>query len=322
MAPLFKKSVGLLGKLVVAFLIAGVTGEVACRLLGLGSGIIYPRGLYTTSDDAEIAVEFTPGFTGRAYGQPVRINALGFRGPEIEIAPPPGTYRVLCVGDSFTYGMGVREEEAWPAVVARWLEPPPGFERVEVTNTGVPGYNLWQGMAVIRRWQPRLQPHAIVFALVSNDLEPAFYVEDGYLRVPGRTYGWSFPGKRWLQTRSHLYQFVSMKVTHLLAARVGYDEVAVPRDPELRHAYRTARERGVRALADLTAELAAVPVRLVVADIDIQPDSLIAGLIEEAGAPHYAIELVPGETLIDGHPDVAGHERIARQIVAALESRW
>ena len=322
MRDLLKKSADLLLKLGVAALIAGVTGEVACRVLGLGGGIIYPRGLYTASANPEIAVEFTPGFTGRAYGQPVRINALGFRGPEIDIEPSPGTYRVLCVGDSFTYGMGVREEEAWPAVVERWLEPPAGFERVEVINTGVPGYNLWQGIEVIRRWQPRLQPNAIVFALVSNDLEPAFYVEDGYLRVPGRTYGLSFPGRRWLQTRSHLYQFVSMKVTHLLAARVGYDEVAVPRDPKLRRAYEMARERGVRDLADLTTELAEQPVRLIVADINIQPDSRMAGLIEDAGAPHYAIELVPGETLIDGHPDVAGHERIARQIVAALESRW
>ena len=320
MGAVLQRSATLLLKLSVAVLIALLSGELVCRLLGLGGGIIYPRGLYVSSENPVQAVEFSPGFVGRAYGQPVRINSFGFRGAEIDPKPAEGVYRILCVGDSFTYGMGVREEEAWPAAVERLLEPPDGFERVEAINTGVPGYNLWQGIEVIRRWTPALEPHAIVFALVSNDLEPAFYVQDGYLHVPGRVYSWSFPGKRWLQTRSHMYQFVSMKVTHMLAARVGYEEIAAPRDPELLRQYRAARDEGIGSLRELMEELSTAPARMIIAEIDLQPDSPMLGLVGDAGAPGYPMTLVPTETLIDGHPNADGHERIARQIVDVLRN--
>ena len=314
MRSLFQRAIRLAGKLVVAGVIAIATGEVACRIMGYGGGIIYPRGLYVASDNPALAVEFKPEFTGRAYAQPVRINSLGFRGPEIERTPAEGTYRMLAVGDSFTYGMGVAEEEAWPSVLQEMLEPPEGFDRVEVINTGVPGYNLWQGIEVIRTWTPELKPHLIVFALVANDLEPAFYVKDGYLHVPGRTYSWPIPGKRWLQTRSHLYQFLSLRFTQLITARVGYEEMAAPSDPELLRAYRAAREEGVDSLKALLEEFGEPDAPAwYVAEINL-PETGVAEVVAESGAPAFPVSLDPDEVLLDGHPDAAGHERMARQI--------
>lgn len=306
-------------KLLIAVLVTVAGGELFCRILGLGGGILYPRSLYQASDNPVLAVEFTPGFTGRAYGQPVRINSLGFRGGEIDRAPAEGVFRILCVGDSFTYGMGVGEEEAWPAALGRVLEPPPGFDRVEVINTGVPGYNLWQGIEVIRTWTPELKPHRIVFALVTNDLEPAFYVKDGYLHVPGRTYSWKIPGKRWLQTRSYLYQFLSFKYSQLIMARVGYEEWATPSDPEQLMAYRAAREHGVEALRALLADPVLRESPLLIVELDLPENSSVGEVIREAGAVGHPVALNPREVVQDGHPDRDGHLRIARQIAALLQ---
>lgn len=45
-------------------------------------------------------------------------NSQGFREREFSPEPPPSTMRIACLGDSFTWGTGLREEDAWP----RWLE--------------------------------------------------------------------------------------------------------------------------------------------------------------------------------------------------------
>jgi hypothetical protein len=41
------------------------------------------------------------------------INQQGLRGPEVSQAKPPGTFRVLGLGDSFTFGTGVREQDTF-----------------------------------------------------------------------------------------------------------------------------------------------------------------------------------------------------------------
>src|SRR3954447_8958531 len=45
----------------------------------------------------------------------VRVNSAGLRGPEIPYEKPPGTYRVLVLGDSFTFGAQVEEDQTFVA---------------------------------------------------------------------------------------------------------------------------------------------------------------------------------------------------------------
>ena len=75
------------------------------------------------------------------------INALGFRDRPTRPRPAEGVYRIALVGDSVTYGTGVRLEET----IARQLEPLlrgrfPGRE-IEVLNCGVPATNTGQQVA-------------------------------------------------------------------------------------------------------------------------------------------------------------------------------
>lgn len=83
----------------------------------------------------------------------VRTNSRGWRGEE----PEPGG--LLCLGDSTTFGWGVAEEEAWPALLG-------------ATNGGVPGYSTHQGLA---RMEEALEaePARVLLGFVVRDAELA-----------------------------------------------------------------------------------------------------------------------------------------------------
>jgi lysophospholipase L1-like esterase len=82
-----------------------------------------------------------PNFKGRAPsmefpGQMVRIrtNSFGFRSPEIEFEKPEGVKRILFLGDSYTFGLFVNNEETYPAKVGEALQH--RQRRVEILNAG------------------------------------------------------------------------------------------------------------------------------------------------------------------------------------------
>lgn len=76
---------------------------------------------------------------------PEDLNASGFRDrTDYPLSKPPRTIRIVALGDSDTYGVGVRTEETWPErLEARLAEQPlcPGV-RYEVINLGMHGYDV------------------------------------------------------------------------------------------------------------------------------------------------------------------------------------
>ena len=64
--------------------------------------------------DGDLLLVPNPGFEGEVstieYSASVRINSKGHRGPELG-AKAPGELRLLALGDSFTLGVQVEEEQ-------------------------------------------------------------------------------------------------------------------------------------------------------------------------------------------------------------------
>ena len=76
-----------------------------------------------------------PGFSDSA----ARLNSFGLRSPEVAIPKPPGTVRILLLGDSFTFGYQAATDE----IFARRLEERltgTGGTKIEVVNAGVLSY--------------------------------------------------------------------------------------------------------------------------------------------------------------------------------------
>lgn len=109
-------------------------------------------------------------FVERGQSFSVRTSSAGYRGAE----PSPGA--VLCLGDSTTFGWGVAESEAWPAVLAALLGRP-------VTNGGVPGYSTHQGLARIDQ-ALATHPAVVVLAYEVRDAERALTPDDARASPP------------------------------------------------------------------------------------------------------------------------------------------
>jgi len=112
----------------------------------------------------------------------VTTNARGLRYDRPVGTKPAGTFRILCVGDSVTFGFRVplvfanRPEEHHP----EWLPYPARLEKalqaanpgraVEVIPLAVPGYSSHQGLAWLRRDLAELQPDVVTLLFGWNDI--------------------------------------------------------------------------------------------------------------------------------------------------------
>ncbi|MEB2284938.1 MAG: hypothetical protein B6D46_12090 [Polyangiaceae bacterium UTPRO1] len=113
-----------------------------------------------------VGYELIPGWRGTGpLGEGIRINAAGLRGAEVGDRTARA-HRAVVIGDSFTFGLGVAEADAWPAVLARaW-----GEECIEVLNAGVPGYDLVQEARALARRVRELAPDLVIVGFLENDL--------------------------------------------------------------------------------------------------------------------------------------------------------
>lgn len=120
--------------------------------------------------DAVLGQRLSPGYDGWFAGVPVRINALGFRDPrDYSPAKAPGTFRILVLGDSVTFGHGATYETTYPYLLEQQLRSWRPDVRWEVWNLGVPGYNTAQELAYLKLIGDAYAPDLVVVGFFPND---------------------------------------------------------------------------------------------------------------------------------------------------------
>lgn len=136
--------------------------EIALRIAGFrydGRAVVqfgYPR------PEMLVQLEPDPELFWRWPDTEAGVNADGFMDRPFEIPKPPGTYRILFLGDSCT-------QQGYPNGVEAYLGPD-----VDAVNLGIMGYTSYQGTVVARRWADRLEPDAAVVYFGWNDHWLAF----------------------------------------------------------------------------------------------------------------------------------------------------
>lgn len=100
----------------------------------------------------------------------VKTNSHGFRNKEITRSKPEGIYRIMCLGDSCTFGFGynIRRIDPFPQRLEQMLNQRESGH-YEVINCGVPGYSLRQGLEFYRRVARSFEPDMVILAFGDND---------------------------------------------------------------------------------------------------------------------------------------------------------
>jgi lysophospholipase L1-like esterase len=164
---------------------------------------------------------------------------------------PPGTARVIVLGDSSTYGVNTRRP--WPRRLQERLDSRAGQGRFQVVNLGVPGYTAFQGRRVLETRGQLLEPDAIVIYFGWNDHLLALGRADEDQEVGGAT----VVSVRNTLARSRIYQALSWLVA---AARSwGGGEGTAAGEP-LRRVGPDAFRDELNRLADIANNLGAVPI--------------------------------------------------------------
>jgi lysophospholipase L1-like esterase len=161
-------------------LVAALAVEVGLRALGSRLAIYdvemwkYARDLKRLSANPRLRHVHRPERRARLMGVEVAINARGLRDHDYPYAKPPGTYRVIALGDSITFGWGVPFEETYPKRLERLLNERLAARgrRYEVLNAGVGNWNTVQEVEWLRSEGLRYQPDLVLLGYFLNDAEP------------------------------------------------------------------------------------------------------------------------------------------------------
>ncbi|HEY6328295.1 MAG TPA: SGNH/GDSL hydrolase family protein [Blastocatellia bacterium] len=85
---------------------------------------------------------------------------------------PPHTFRILFVGDSYTYGFGVAARQSLPAHLETVLNERCSSPFFEVINVGVPGLNLYSEWALLRQVSASVEFDLLIVCLSRDDWNP------------------------------------------------------------------------------------------------------------------------------------------------------
>jgi lysophospholipase L1-like esterase len=110
---------------------------------------------------------FNPVEAARGIEFSLTSNADGFR--ERPFGPKrPGTFRIVTLGDSSTFGWGVEPEFTYQRLLEERLNRG-NDNRFEVLNLGIPGHNTRHGLGVLRHHALELEPDVLIISYGAND---------------------------------------------------------------------------------------------------------------------------------------------------------
>lgn len=118
-----------------------------------------------------------PGIDGKYWNRVnyrIKTNNLGFRlDRDLKMAPPPpGVFRVVCMGGSTTFGVGLDNSQTLPVMLEQRLER--SHSRSEVINAGFMGHSSPHLVTVFQFRVLPLRPHLLIIYCGNNDMAQCY----------------------------------------------------------------------------------------------------------------------------------------------------
>lgn len=134
----------------------------------------YAVQLKRPSPNPNLSFAHMPNGSAFLMGVPVTTNSHTLRDREYSVAKPPGVYRIVMLGDSTTFGWGVKESETVAKILEMRLNQMsvPPYRSFEVLNAGVGNYDTVQEYNHYLTYDREFHPDLVVIEYFINDAEP------------------------------------------------------------------------------------------------------------------------------------------------------
>lgn len=99
----------------------------------------------------------------------VITNSQGLRN-EQEIDFSKDNFRILTIGDSFTYCPYVNNQDTWQAVLEKKLLNKFPEKKIQVLNAGVAGYTITDELQYLQEKGIKIKPDLVILGIYSNDI--------------------------------------------------------------------------------------------------------------------------------------------------------
>ena len=119
-----------------------------------------------------LPVRMKGNYEGVFWDIPFVTNSHGFRDePPLDPVPPEGEFRILSLGDSIGFGLGVPSRDRYGQVLQRELNRSPGTFRFRVVNASGQGYSPSSYAAYIQQEGLGLNPDLVLVQIeLCNDV--------------------------------------------------------------------------------------------------------------------------------------------------------
>jgi lysophospholipase L1-like esterase len=84
-------------------------------------------------------------------GVKIRINNIGLRGDDFFPQKEKDWNKILCLGDSCTFGLGIDYDKTYPYLLEQKLRQTNPDQKYRVINGGVPAYTSFQGLRYLQQ---------------------------------------------------------------------------------------------------------------------------------------------------------------------------
>lgn len=195
-----------LGAIVTALLLSEAALQAVAPADFLGKPVVanvdfvYSHAVFGWRTRPHLDVRSVRIFGDKPRPTVLRTNGRGFRGPELEERKRAGVRRIVCLGDSGTFGLWhdaseIHFESYVDHLRDAWAQRV-GADRVEVVNAGVVGYTSSHGLRLLAGELLAFQPDVVTVRFGYNDHQPmwipalqAHYPSDPLARSALRRFG-------------------------------------------------------------------------------------------------------------------------------------
>lgn len=250
-------------------------------------------------------------------------NDLGLREIDVPYEKRPGEFRILCLGDSWTFGVGIAVEKTFVKRLQAHLRQNYPQRPITVINAGAPGYNWFQAYHSVDEFLERYHPDLVLIC---------GFNEFSNLRIPAMERGlredcWSTHLKLALR-ESRLYTVLRRGVAGLQTSGAAVQPGVYLEEKADRTSSQEAIQRYRRAVAlkCMTSGARVLTFDHAFLQGPQAPDDYIWRPAPELPEGVVSVQLCPIPPGLrapmfewdPGHPDASGHERMAVALTRVL----